>query len=64
MLAGSGVGVPPPGTLTPAVVPNEKLKLLICDTLVNPAILNVNVADWFMNGLCGPFPAIEPLALL
>src|SRR5947207_15345795 len=29
---------------------------------VIPVILRVQVAVWFMNGLCGLFPAIEPLA--
>ena len=62
IVVGSGVLVV--GTLTPGVVPNEMLTLLSCETLVSPEIDSVNVAVWSINGLCGPFPAIEPLALL
>ena len=54
----------PPGTVTPAVVPNEKLTPLINDALVKPGIDSVKVALWFKNGLCPLLPAIEPLALL
>ena len=53
-----------PVTLMPAVVPNENTALVIRVAAVMAALLIVNVAVWLMNGLCGPFPAIEPLALV
>ena len=59
-----GSGVPISGTLTPGVVPNEMLTLLICETLVSAEIDSVNVAVWFINGLCAGLPAIDPFALL
>src|SRR5438445_10566188 len=51
-----------PGTLLPAVVPNEKVAAVTMVFAVIPVILMVQVAVWFMKGLCGLFPAIEALA--
>jgi len=74
-VAGSGVvlvpqpatpGVPTqPVTLLPAVVPKENVALVtvvLWSTPARPVI--ENVAVWLRKGLCGPFPAIEPLALV
>ena len=54
----------PPGTLSPAAVPNENTVLLTVVFAVTPVMFRVNVADWLRNGLCGSFPAIDPPALL
>jgi hypothetical protein len=45
-------------------VPNENVTLLTVVFALIPVPLRINVADWFRNGLCGPFPAIEPFALV
>jgi hypothetical protein len=55
-------GTPPPGTLSPSVVPNEKMAFVTVVLLVIPVIVSVKVALWPMKGLCGPFPAIEEFA--
>ena len=51
-----------PGTLIPGTVPNEKVAAVTVVFAVIPVILMVQVAVWFMKGLCGLFPAIEALA--
>jgi hypothetical protein len=61
MEVGSGTT---PVTLLPAVVPNEKTALSTLEAEVTPGALIVNEADPFRNGLCGPFPAIDPPAAL
>jgi hypothetical protein len=43
-----------PGTLSPAVVPNEKVAAVTVVSLVTPTIESVKVALWSMKGLCGP----------
>ena len=54
-----------PGTSNaPSVVPNENVALVMSVLSVMPASEITNNADWLRNRLCGPFPAIEPLALL
>jgi len=53
-----------PTTLEPAVVPNEKVAAVTVVAAVMVPSVIVNVAVWLRNGLCGPLPAIEPLALL
>lgn len=45
----------------PTLVPNWKITLLIEVVLVIPGAFNVNESVVFVNGLCGGFPAIEPL---
>ena len=49
--------------MIPGVVPKEKVALVTVVSTVTPATLTVNVAVWLRNGLCGPLPAIEALAL-
>ena len=61
---GSGVPTGMPGMLIPAVVPNENVALVTDVPAVTPATERVNVPCWLIKGLWGPFPAIEPLALL
>jgi hypothetical protein len=63
---GSGIGETPgtPATFTPEVVPNENVAPVINVAAVMPAREISNVAVWLRNGLCGPLPAIEPLALV
>ena len=53
-----------PATLTPLVVPNENIALVMVVSAVIPASEMANIAVWLRNGLWGPFPAIDPLALL
>ncbi len=58
-------GVPTqPVTLTPAVVPNEKVAEFTVVSAFTPATVTVKVAVWSINGLCGPFPSIDPFALV
>src|SRR2546430_17066890 len=52
-----------PGTLLPAVVPNEKVAAVTMVFAVIPVILMVQGAVWFLKGVCGVFPSIEALAL-
>ena len=64
--AGSGIFPPGscgmPGTFTPAVVPKEKVALVMLVAAVTLATFTVNVAVWFRNGLWGPLPAMELFA--
>jgi hypothetical protein len=53
-----------PGTSPPRVVPNEKVADVIVVSAVIPVPVIVNVADSNRKGLCGLFPAIEPLPAL
>ena len=53
-----------PVTLLPSVVPNENMALVIVESVVIPSSAREKVAVPVMKGLCGPFPAILPLALL
>jgi hypothetical protein len=46
-----GSGTDTPGTVTPAVVPNEKVADVIVVAAVIPAPVIVNVAVSFRNGL-------------
>ena len=75
---GSGVwvggvfGTPPMSS--PQVVPKENIALLtVVFEVINAllmtfevinALLMTKVAVWLINGLCGPFPAIEAFALV
>ena len=66
MLPGSGT----PATGTPGIslaisaVPKENVTPVIVVSDVTFGAVRVNEADWLRNGLCGLFPAIEPLAAL
>src|SRR5262249_42400933 len=53
-----------PTTFEPAVVPKENVAPVTVESAVSPEMATTNVAVPSMNGLCGPLPAIEPLALL
>ena len=64
MLVQEGPPAMQPVTLSPAAVPKLKIGELIVVLLVTPPTAKVNVAVPVMNGLWGPLPAIEPLALV
>ena len=65
IVRGSGTGESGTATMSsPAEVPNENVGLRIAVEGVRPGMLKTNVTDWSKKGLCGPFPAMEPLALL
>ena len=52
-----------PETLIPALVPNEKVALVTVVSIFTPGMLVMTkVALKLRKGLCGPFPAMEPLA--
>ena len=50
-------------TNMPATVPNENVAAVIVVAAVTLGTESVNVVPLSRNGLCGPFPAIEPFAL-
>ena len=61
---GSGTDTEWPTTMTPEVVPNQNVADVIVVLAVSVDPVKVNVADWSRKELFGPFPAIEPSALL
>lgn len=63
-LGGSGTALTGvPGTSSPLVVPNEKSAAVTVVAAVTALALIVNVTELDANGLCGPLPPMERLAL-
>jgi hypothetical protein len=63
--SGTAPGGSAPGTLSPASPPNEKIALVTVVSEVTPERpVMWNVALPLRKGLCGLFPAIDPLAAL
>ena len=61
-IPGSGTLCGTPGMLTPGVVPKEKNALVTFVAVLTPVTFTINVPVPLINGLCGPFPAMESLA--